>query len=409
MTETTTKVVLHLHLYQPQTQRGEILRRIFHESYPPLIEAAERHPEITFSLDIAKSLGERLDPRFLARINRLVNAGRIELVNTAAYHYLLPLEPYYMQVEQLKMNRQFYEKHFPDAHVSGVFPPECAVSPDVTFAVSASGADWMLADDQPTSTAHQDIPHHWRVPHNWIPEMPPGPRMSHGLRILLRSHLWSETIANMRYQGSSGYYDGPPVQSGEEFLEKLLLGQQAWMRQCKTSSGYVALAVDGETFGHHHHGAIERFLIPFFKALAKRNNVSATLPSQLIRDCGFPKRGNFSIASGSWATSEDELRNGIPFPRWNHPKNAYHRAWNRFKKMTYASAAYPNPNPILHKLLGTAFYSCSPWWAEKENLNDRKTAGWCLPMFRRIIQLLPQNAPKNLLTELADEMQRFTA
>lgn len=406
-----TRIVLHIHMYQPKTQRGEMLRQIFYQSYLPLIETTERHPEIKFSLDIAKSLGERLDPRYLGRINRLVRAGRIELVNTAAYHYLLPLEPYYMQVGQLRMNREFYRKHFPDTQIFGVFPPECAVSPDVTFAVSsASESDWMLADDQPTSAARTDLPHEWRVPHNWIPEMPPGPQMSHGLRILLRSHLWSETIANMRYQGPSGYYNGPPVQSGEEFLEKLLLGQQAWMRQCKTSSGYVILAVDGETFGHHHSDAIQRFLIPFFKALSEESNARAALPSQLIYDDEhrFPKRGNFSLISGSWASSEEELRCGIFFGRWNHPKNQFHCAWNRFKDITYASTAYPNPNPVLHKLLNTAFYSCSPWWAEKENPNDRKIAGWCLPMFRRIIQLLPKEAPKNLLAELADEMRRFT-
>lgn len=181
------------------------------------------------------------------------------------------------------------------------------------------------------------------------------------------------------------------------------------MRQCKTSRGYVVLAIDGETFGHHHSDAIPRFLIPFFKALAARNDACATLPSKLIHDYGFPKRGNFSIASGSWASSEEELRCGIFFGRWNHPKNPFHRAWNRFKDLTFASAAYPNPNPVLHKLLNTAFYSCPPWWSEKENPDERKIAGWCLPMFRRIIQLLPKEAPKDLLTELADEMRRFTA
>lgn len=404
-----TEIVLHLHIYQPITQPGAIVRKIFQQSYLPLIEAAEQNPEIKFSLDIAKSLGERLDPRYLSRINRLVRAGRIELVNTAANHYLLPLEPYYMQIEQLRLNGQFYKKHFPDANVSGVFPPECAVSPDVTFAVSASSAGWIFADDQPASAARTDMPHHWRVPHNWIPEMPPGPQMSRGLRILLRSHLWSETIAHMRYSGPSGYHDGPPVQSGEEFLEKLLLGQQAWMRQCKTSHGYTVLAMDGETFGHHHRDAIPRFLIPFFKTLANRKDAHAALPSKLIHEYGFPKRGNFSLASGSWASSEEELQNGIFFGRWNHPKNPYHRAWNKFKKLTYASAAYPNQDPVLHKLMNTAFYSCSPWWAEKESPDDRKIAGWCLPMFRRIIQLLPQNAPKDLLTRLVDEMQRFVA
>lgn len=392
---------LHLHAYQPPTQPNEIIRRIFNQSYLPIIEAMEQNPEIVISLDIAKSLGERLYPSFLSRINARINAGQIELVNTAAYHYLLPLEPYRIALEQLKINQEFYRKHFPNARIHGAFPPELAISPATTFALSASGGKWTLMDDFASVIARKHLPEDERVPHAWIPEAQYGQETPRGLRLLLRSRFWSEIISNMRYP------DNTQMQNGNEFAQQLIAEQTKWVRRRGESPmGYISLAVDFETFGHHHPNAIARFLIPFFRAIAKHQDACALLPSRIVGM--FPKRGNFPIAAGSWSSSEDDLKNENPFPLWNHPDNPFHRAWNNFKNEAFTATRHLNntENPELANLMQTAFYSCSPW---QYSHNNKKVAAWCLPLFQRISELIPPSPMTQNLPHFVEEMRRLTA
>lgn len=394
-------VTLHLHAYQPPTQPKKIVQKIFNQSYLPLIEAIEQNPEIVISLDIAKSLGDRLRPSFLSRINTRINAGQIEPVNTAAYHYLLPLESYSVALEQLRINREFYRKYFPEARISGVFPPELAISPATTFALSASEGEWTLMDDFASVIARKHLPEDERAPHAWIPEAPYGPETARGLRLLLRSRFWSEIISNMRYPNNA------PVRDGKEFAQKLIAEQTKWVRRCGESpASYISLAVDFETFGHHHPNAIAQFLIPFFRAIAKHNDACALLPSRIVGM--FPKRGNFSITAGSWSSSEDDLKNGNPFPLWNHPHNPFHRAWNNFKNEAYAATQHHNnaESPELTNLMQTAFYSCSPW---QYSHNNKTVAAWCLPLFQRISELIPRSPMTPNLPRLIEEMRRLTA
>lgn len=392
-------ITMHLHAYQPPTQPDEIIQTIFNQSYLPLMEAIEQNPEIIISLDIAKSLGERLSPSFLSRINARINAGQIEPVNTAAGHYLLPLEQYSVALEQLRINLEFYRKYFPQAHISGAFPPELAISPNTAFAISASGSTWTLMDDFASVIARKHLPEDGRVPHAWIPEAPLH-EVPQELRLLLSSRMWSSIISNMRYQ------DNAPVQNGNEFAQKLIAEQTKWVRRCgESQNGYISLAVDFETFGHHHPNAIQRFLIPFFRAIAKHQDACALLPSRIVGM--FPKRGDFTITAGSWSSSEDDLKNGNPFPLWNHPHNPFHRAWNGFKSEVFAATQRRNDteNPELTNLLQTAFYSCSPW---QYSHNNKEVAAWCLPLFQRIIELIPQSPMTQNLPRLINEMRRLT-
>jgi len=381
-------VVFHLHAYQPPTQPKSVINEILVESYDPVIRAVEENPRIFLSLDISKSLGEKLPPSFLLRIKTLYERKRIALVNTAACHYLLPLCPGWVIKRQLELNRCFYsEELIRNDELTGVFLPELAFSTKLVQTIQAAGFKWVLADDVPFIWKRSKLPAAFQAPQNWVVWI-------RGCRILLRSGLWSEKIAQGQYQ------------NGGEFANAMLEEHKRWRFACNNiQDSYVILAVDFETFGHHHKRAIGNFLIPFFETITEfgRECKPVSLAAVVNR---FPAVPAY-VPAGSWATSEEDLNRGVPFPLWNHPANPFHQAWNEFMRLVFELAP-KNPDPLLQTLLDQSFYSCSPWWAAHEGKDAREIAGWCLPKFKEIIDLLSLVNNTDRLRELYQNMQDFT-
>lgn len=374
----------HLHAYQPPTQRKEILNRIYGECYEPLIALAERQPGVYFSMDLAKSLGEHLPEEFLQRIKNLHAKGTIELVNTAAYHYLLPLVPKEIAARQLKLNTEFYYKNFETTSFigCGVFPPELAFSPSSIPAIKECGALWTMADDEFFNRENFNSDDPRRVPQNYVPVI-------NGLGILLRSRHWSNLIAHGRYD------------TGKQVLNDIIVSQNQWGKKCSiTGDTYLIIAMDMETFGHWHNDGIERFILPFFEESAGRyGELRVVFPDHIYQR--FPKKflsADFLSAS-SWST--DDI--SIPFPLWNHPQNEFHRLWNDFTNTVFRIAPQ-NPEKELQKLLDEFAYSCTPWQYSQGN---KEVASWCLPHFLRITELIHDGPEKTRLKKIYDRMSEL--
>lgn len=383
----------HLHAYQPPTQQSAVTKRIFHECYLPIIELLERTPHARISLDIARSLGEQLPADFLPRIRTLCHQRKIELVNTAAYHYLLPLVPRGTIMRQLMLNDSFYRKHFIASHepLPGVFPPELACSPHIPHYIHTYGHSWMICDDEPSLLYRNYLPEPDRALLNRIP-------VYEKCKILLRSRFWSEKISSMK-----------EFPHGVSFLRNLLDGHYQWRSAARiTGDSYCILACDIETFGHHHRDSIERFLIPFFDECARREQDCILTPLDAIAH-HFPAVNAASvIPHGSWSTSHEDLRRGIPHPLWNYPLNNFHSLWNEFIAFVHSTVEAINPHEMpddLQHLLDTAFYSCSPWQYAHAN---NAVASWCLPLFKRIARLLGGYPFAYRLSEIHDELETFT-
>ncbi len=365
---------LHLHAYQPPTQPQEVIDKIYRESYDPVIRFIEDNPSSFISLDLAKSLGERMPQEFLQRIRALHVNQRIELVNTAAYHYLLPLVPGNVVKRQLELNREFYQENFTGRDpVPGVFLPELAYSPKLPRLLFDRGYPWFLADDRAFSNQRRRLPLEDRSPQNWIP-------VFQDCGAILQSQEWHEKLIEAKYE------------SGKHFAYELLKSHRRWRAQIKNDKdSYVVIAVDFETFGHHHKGLVEKFFPSFFAEIERWRKNCEVVRLDFIFNHFIKIPVGEEMQTGSWATSKEDLDRGIPFPLWNHPDNPFHRAWNEFMNLTF-EVAPPTPSPELQELLNKAFYSCSPWQYSNGN---KGVAGWCLPMFERIISLLPEGPEKN--------------
>ncbi len=381
-----------LHEYQPPTQDPGVLKRIYEEAYDPILTLAEKNKHIFFSLDIAQSLLERALPesgqppllprKFPERIRNLYRNQRIELINTAAYHFLLPLVPEKIAKRQISMNLDFYKKHLTgNDFIPGMFLPELAYAPSIAKIVAESGHRWVIADDFPLVHRHRDARPAYHVPNDGVIE-------NDGCAILLRSRFWSEKISRMDFR------------SGADFARTLLHKQARWRFQQKSwEDSYVILAVDIETFGHHHKGSVENFLLPFFDELRVRGEEGFISSLDYI-DGHFAKRLATRVPPGSWSSLPRELDMGIPFHLWNHPQNRFHVLWNEFAKTVFSSVTIDQADPKLVKLLDTAFYSCTPW---QYSHNNFKIARWCLPLFNRIAEILPGTGAQKRLTNILNE------
>lgn len=369
-----------LHAYQPPTQTEGMLKKIFHESYLPLISLSEREPSVYFSMDLAKSLGERLPEDFRARIRTLYEGRRIELLNTCAYHYLAPITPSELLERQLRLNEEFYRENFiGNEPLPGIFPPELAFSPELPAFFKKLGYSWCLADDEPFVHMRRKLPVHEQAPYDWIPFM-------HGFGVMLRSGMRSKEIAFH------------PEINGEQFADALIHAAKEWGKRTgnEGGEGYTILALDAETFGHHLHGTVESALLPFCKRIAERDD-AAIVPLNSIFS-RFIKKPAY-VPPGSWSTGNDP----VPYPLWDHPENKFHRAWNEFIRI--ACAMRPYMPEEAEKLFDTSFYSCTPW---QYSMGHKNVARWCLINFMKIADSLPEGFEKFRLKELTSEMDRLT-
>lgn len=218
-------------------------------------------------------------------------------------------------------------------------------SPELPKLIKGAGYQWIIADDIALAVSRSAAPYEHVLAVNDLP-------------VLLRSRLWSSRIGfgstAERYQHISG----------NEYLAWLKHDLDAWFGP---RDGYVVVALDAETFGHHVAGYIELFLENLLTSLDCYPDIRLCTVSDILYH--FPRREELNLPASSWSTSEEQLAQGNPFPLWKNPRNPIHQAHWAFvehvlaladKALTQASAATIYG---VNKKRAQAQYSCQFWWA----------------------------------------------
>lgn len=356
-------IVLGLHAYQPPTQTREIVREITAQSYRPLAELLLRSPKGTvICADIPLSLIELLEKfkedKTVSLIRKCAEEGKIKLVNTAAYHPILPLVSEEYAERQLKLNMDAYARYFGvDAgSVNGVFPPEMAFSERILKPLKRSGAIWTITDDKPFCCHYGSPP-----PHNEI-------ITRDGVAIFLMSHLWQPKIAFGE------------IQDGGVFLRELENSFGSW---ADDEEAYIIFWMDWETFGHHDRkpnppqDRLNNFLKKFFEEISRSETFQMATPEELMSR--FPKKDIF-VPDGSWSTSDEDCHRGIPYPLWLHPENEFHQIMRELSNLIL-SVFSKTENKKTKGLLDKSLYSCQMWqWS----YGNREIAKMGLEIFKEI-------------------------
>ncbi|MDO8557791.1 MAG: hypothetical protein Q7S09_01190 [bacterium] len=355
-------LVFGLHMYQPPTQMAEVIKQIATESYRPTLRIIKDHPKAYVCIDIAASALELLEVHALDVVDLIrecLEKKKLFLVNTAAYHPILPLLPRTEIERQIAQNLYALKKAFGMPSIPhGCFLPEMAFSAEVLPALRRMQAGWTLADDVPYQALYG--PH---VPFNWVPS-------EQGTAIFLQSHLWQRRISFI------GLPENRQYANGRVFAGELCEGVRAW--QGTDADGYMVIWLDFETFGHHHKHLEESFFPPLFDA-SSYAELKLTDPDKLL--LRYPKKDTV-IPAGSWSTSSEQWQSGNYFPLWADKHNSFHLHWWSLVHLALGiteRAADPNIRRLGDKMV----YSCQPWQYAQGN---RELARAGLHYFERVLE-----------------------
>lgn len=339
----TVNIGLLLHFYQPWWQFPHVLTRIANECYRPIFRWLDSRQGFAFSANVPWSLLELLHQGGhydLVDLMRLTaSQRRIEPFGTVAYHPIVPLsteDETARQVEHDRRGKRWIG--FPPG-IEGFYLPEYAYDERSAAWLSRAGYVYTVADDAAFAAQHG------YVPYDHVPKV-------EGLGIFLRSRQWGNAL-------SWGRYDFDRFRA--EFVE----GMASWF---DGRDGYVILATDAETFGHHHPGLIEKLLRPMVEAWSDPSGPVRIVPfSELFALYGQRPNGD-PVPPSSWSTEPHDFVTGNHFPLWNSPDNIYHRALWRLADVARRFVADPAAEEDVLKALS----SCC-WWqvSGRPNFNPR--------------------------------------
>lgn len=319
-----------LHNYQPPTQTPEILRKVVEESYRRVAEEIKKSPKAKITINISGSLTELLlkyGYQDVIDIYRsLLEEGKVELVESAAYHPFFPKLPISEIKRQIEINRHINQQAFGSVYnPSGFFVPEMIYTPQIGKIIRDLGYRWILVDES---------------------SFPPEQGTVQYDR-LYRVKDWGEFYCFFRDRRSSFKILSAQVGTGEAFIKDLVQGRDF--------QSYLLTGMDGETFGHHRLG-LERLLGEVFSA----PQIESVRLSDLFNI--YSQVEEIVPVDGTWALfSLDEARRQ-PFSRWYDPKNEIHvYQW----QLTDLAIKYVNKfgGDKARLLLDKALHSDQYWWA----------------------------------------------
>jgi hypothetical protein len=330
-----------LHIYQPAGQQPDILEMVVEQSYRPLVENLLKHDGARITLNINGSLLELFDQHgYHDLIKGLAEAGRqgkVEFTGSAKYHALMPFLSRPEMLRQIEINNETNRHYLGDAYQpQGFFLPEMAYSPEVAPVLEEAGFKWVIMDE---------IAHHGKV--ETVDYTKLYQIKGTKLHVFFRERRTSNLImsAVVRHVGQ---------------LKTAMADNLA-------SDRYIVTGMDGETFGHHRPG-LENLLFEIFDA----PELKLVKMSELFDH--YKDTVTVEPVGCTWASSEQDIAQGIQFISWNDPGNPIHKLqWQlrdltveEFYKLPQDDPEWPRLRARLDSALASDqfFWACAkPWWS----------------------------------------------
>lgn len=280
-----------LHFYQPANQQPDILEAIVVQCYRPIINGIKEHKKAHLTININGALFELLHKygynELLQDIKDLTEEGRIEITGSAKYHALLPLLSDEEIERQIQLNTETLTKFLGGYKPNGFFSPEMAYDERVGRIINKLGFRWVILDE---ISCGGEV---GQVDYSQIYKI-----QDTGLQVFFRNRRLSNLIMSA------------VVRSRETLLEA--------MTEELNSGHYIVTAMDAETFGHHRPG-LEKMLFEIFD----------TPEFELIKISDvhnfYQENKSLSPTKATWASSKEDIEQGIQFLSWSDPENMIHK------------------------------------------------------------------------------------
>jgi hypothetical protein len=139
-----------IHFHQPVGQLGEVLERLFENSYKPLMNTLMKYRApvaLHFSGPLLLYAKEHY-PDFLELVRKSGDLGFPEFVGGAYSEAILPLIPIEDRVEQVRKYKDLFRKLIGDYPLKGFWLPERFWDQTIPSVISRFGYEYVFVDDQ---------------------------------------------------------------------------------------------------------------------------------------------------------------------------------------------------------------------------------------------------------------------
>src|SRR5260370_24759904 len=142
-------LTLLIHAHQPCGNFQHVLEKAYASCYLPFLEHLEEHPGVRLGLHYSGPLLSWIEehrPEYFARLKKLAESGRVELVGGGFYEPVLVSIPAEDQREQITRLAAYIEKHF-GRPPSGAWLAQPVWEPHLPDPLAPSHVAYPLADD----------------------------------------------------------------------------------------------------------------------------------------------------------------------------------------------------------------------------------------------------------------------
>lgn len=140
---------LLIHAHQPVGNFGHVLEKAYKTCYLAFIELLEKHPGVHVGLHYSGPLLTWIEehrPEYFGRLNKLADAGQVELVGGGFYEPILVSIPLEDQREQITRLASYLEQHL-GRRPAGAWVAERVWEPQLPSTLAPAGVSYTLVDD----------------------------------------------------------------------------------------------------------------------------------------------------------------------------------------------------------------------------------------------------------------------
>jgi len=306
-----------LHLYQPPTQEPEIIGEILKSCYLPLLRTLSNKSGFGITLNISGSLLLQLKKlgadEFFDLAKKLIYSEKIEIINSAMYHPLIPLIPNDVVIRQIQKNTQTLKELLGVETTNGFFPPELAID---TESLDLTNSNYIFVDE--SSVGVKD------------------PIVKYGKRYLLVNN---HEVCNLL----RSYQKELDIKTVTELVRK----------SCD-ENGLIVTVNDAELFGHHYSERLD-----VLSELLDTKEIKFIKSSETIAKFGSQSPVVSKILPSTWQDCQK-------FDLWN--KNDLQKRYLKLLKAVYGSILNSSDKKTLDSFdQGTSscylyWLSNWPWW-----------------------------------------------
>lgn len=273
-----------IHIHQPPWQNPATLKSVVRQSYEKVFHTLEKHSSAKLTVNLTGSLAEQLKkyhPKLLERIKNLALRDQVELTATAKYHPILPFLPPEEIKHQIEINDAINRAVFgPAWHPEGMFLPEMAYTKELAETIAAMGYKWIVLDEIALAGKINN-------------------KINFNKKYFIKNTKLGVVFRDRKI--SKNYVPNAILKMSEE----------------ETNNKIIVTATDGELYGHWY----QDWQNVFAKVLASKKIKTMRISGYLKT---LEKKQGVEPKSSSWETTEEEIKNNIPFALWHDPANNIH-------------------------------------------------------------------------------------